>query len=153
MGYETLLDEAAKEGIEVFENNCIGQLDGLYVDNTITINSSNITTDRGKKCILAEELGHHYTSCGNILDQSTIENRKQERRARGWAYDKTIGIIGLLNAFERGARNSYEIAEYLDVTEQFLHDAIKYYKEKYGLYYIIDNYMLCFEPLIICKMI
>jgi len=146
MTYEDLLLEVEKEGIEYFENNYIGKMKGLYIDNTITLNS-NIDTEAEKKCILAEELGHHFTSYGNIIDQSKIENKKQERRARAWAYDKLIGITGLINAYKYGCRNKYEIAEYLNVSEQFLEDAIKYYHEKYGLFCKIDNYIVYFELL------
>lgn len=146
MTYEDLLLEVEKEGIEYFENNYIGKMKGLYIDNTITLNS-NIDTEAEKKCILAEELGHHFASYGNIIDQSKIENKKQERRARAWAYDKLIGITCLINAYKYGCRNKYEIAEYLNVSEQFLEDAIKYYHEKYGLYYEVDNYIVYFNPL------
>ena len=146
MTYEDLLIRIEKEGIEYFENNYIGKMKGLYVDNTITINT-NLDTEAEKKCVLAEELGHHFTSYGNIMDLSKIKNRKQERRARAWAYDRLIGITGLINAYKHGCRNRYEIAEYLNVSEQFLEEAITYYNEKYGLYYKIDNYILYFNPL------
>jgi len=146
MTYEDLLIKIEKEGIEYFENNYIGKMKGLYVDNIITLNS-NIDTEAEKKCILAEELGHHFTSCGNIIDQSKLENKKQEKRARAWAYDKLVGVIGLINAYKDGCRNRYEIAEYLNVSEQFLEDAVTYYREKYGLYYEIDNYIVYFNPL------
>ncbi|MCR2045526.1 ImmA/IrrE family metallo-endopeptidase [Anaerosalibacter massiliensis] len=146
MTYEKLLGEIEKEGIEFFENNHILGMKGLYVDNTITLNT-NIDTDIERKCVLAEELGHHYTSYGNIVDQSKVENRKQERRARAWAYDKLIGIIGIINSYKYGCRNKYEMAEYLNVTEEFIDDALKYYKEKYGLLYEVDNYIVYFEPL------
>lgn len=146
MTYEDLLLEVEKEGIEYFENNYIGKMKGLYIDNTITLNS-NIDTEAEKKCILAEELGHHFTSYGNIIDQSKIENRKQERIARAWAYDRLIGINGLINASKYGCKSKYEIAEYLNVSEQFLEDAVTYYREKYGLYYEIDNYIVYFNPL------
>lgn len=146
MTFEDLLQEVEKEGIDFYENNCIGKLKGLYVDNTITLNSC-LETEAEKKCVLAEELGHHFTSYGNIMDLSKIENRKQERRARAWAYDRLIGITGLINAYKHGCRNRYEIAEYLNVSEQFLEEAITYYNEKYGLYYKIDNYILYFNPL------
>ena len=39
-----------------------------------------------------------------------------------------------------------ETADYLDVTEEFLKEALAYYKTKYGDYVIIDNYTIFFEP-------
>ncbi len=146
MTYEELLKVVDEEKIELFENNYIGKLDGLYLDNTITINT-NLKTDAEKRSVLAEELGHYYKTYGDIMDQTKIENRKQERIARAWAYDNLIGIMGLVDAYEYGCRNKYEIAEYLSVTEKFLEDAIIYYYERYGLFYEIDNYIIYFNPL------
>lgn len=120
-------------------------LKGFYVDGNIAIKMDMTSTE--KACVLAEELGHHYTTVGNILDQSKAENRKQERRARLWAYRKMFDLIDLVSAYKYGCRNRYEVAEYLGVTEQFLEDALHTYKEKYGLYAKIDRYMICFEPL------
>jgi hypothetical protein len=37
---------------------------------------------------MVEELGHHYTSSGYILDLDKIESSKQEYRARFLAYNK-----------------------------------------------------------------
>ena len=145
MTYEELLDKVREEKIDLY-TNYIGNFKGLYIDDTITLNT-NLENDAEKKCVLAEELGHHYKTCGDILDQSKIENKKQERIARGWAYDNMIGIIGLINAYKNGCKNKYEISEYLNVSEQFLKDAIAYYSEKYGPFYQIDNYAIYFDPL------
>jgi hypothetical protein len=41
---------------------------------------------------LAEEIGHYATSSGNIVDYSTVESRKQERRARDYGYQLTVTL-------------------------------------------------------------
>ena len=80
--YEELLEEAAAQNISVDENFPFhGNLKGLYVDQNIAL-SDQLETSAEKACILAEELGHHYTSVGNILDISDPANAKQERQAR-----------------------------------------------------------------------
>jgi len=150
MNYENLIVEVEKEGIEIYENNYIGRLKGLYVDNTVTLNT-NIETDVEKKCILVEELGHHHTSYGDVRDQSKLENRKQEQRARAWGYEKLVGLVDLVNAYRYGVRNKYELAEFLQVTEEFIQEVIIHYKLKYGLYHQIDNYVVYFEPLSILE--
>lgn len=38
------------------------------------------------------------------------------------------------------------MADYLDVTEDFLKDALESYRRKYGIYTEIDNYIIFFEP-------
>lgn len=151
--YEKLQDAACKDGIDVidysFESD---QIKGLYCDSTIAI-SKNLETQAEKSCILAKELGHHYTSSGNILNQSDIMNRKQEYRARLYGYNLKIGLIGLIRAYEAGCRNIYDMAEYLDATEEYLNEAIKCYKSKYGLCISIDNYIIYFKPFAVIKMI
>ena len=90
----------------------------------------------------------------NILDQSDDRNRKQEMRARLWAYDKKIGLHGIINAYEARRTSIEEMANFLNVTPEFLRDAIKCYKGKYGHYVILDNYIIFFEPnLSVAKMI
>lgn len=148
MNYEDLLTETKNEGISVDENfPFISNLKGLYVDDNIAL-ASTLNNSIEKKCVLAEELGHYHTTVGDILDQSKTENRKQELRARIWAYNKLIGLRGIVDSYTHGCRSIYETAEYLDVTEEFLTEAIHYYKSKYGIYTNLDNYVIYFEPAI-----
>lgn len=144
--YETLLHEAEQEQVEVVYRPLRGRLKGLYYEKSICLNS-NICTTAERSCILAEELGHHYTAAGNILDQKKTRNRKLERRARAWAYKKLVPLDKLIQAFIEGARTRYEMAEYLGITECFLNEAINYYKEKYGNKCRVGNHWICFEPL------
>lgn len=51
-----------------------------------------------KKCILAEEIGHHYTSYGNILNMKYASSRKQEHKARVWGAKKLISQSDFLEA-------------------------------------------------------
>lgn len=145
MTYEQLLTTADQTGLIVKEYP-LTEHDGLIRGNRIAIRK-NIKTQTQKACVLAEELGHHYTSSGNILDQSTVANRQQEQKARTWAYFRQISLCDLASAYRYGCRNQYEIAEYLGVTEQFLLDALQRFKEKYGLFTTCDNYVIYFEPL------
>lgn len=128
----------------------VSGLKGLYVNGRIAINVK--MSDIEKACVLAEELGHHYTTYGNILDQSDTSNRKQELRARAWAYNKQIGLLGLIRAYEHGCRNRFEIAEYLEVTEEVLEECLVFYRNKYGMCQNVDNYVVYFIPnLVIMK--
>lgn len=130
----------------------VSGLKGLYVNGRIAINVK--MSDIEKACVLAEALGHHYTTYGNILDQSDASNRKQELRARAWAYNKQIGLLGLIRAYEHGCRNRFEIAEYLEVTEEVLEECLIFYRNKYGVCANIDNYVVYFIPnLVIMKRI
>jgi hypothetical protein len=143
--FEKLEDVAYQDDVDVlnyrFESN---NIKGLYCDGVIAIREDMTIPE--KTCALAEELGHHETSVGNILDMTSAVNRKQERQARLWAYNKQIGLIGLVRAFEHGCQNRFEIAEYLEVTEEFLEECIECYRNKYGICKRVDNYVVYFIP-------
>lgn len=145
MNYESLLIEAEEKGIEVKEKNMYANLKGIYKNNKILINTK-ITTSVEKRCILSEEIGHHETSYGNILAENEISNRQQEVKARRWGYERTVKIEDLINAYEYGAANSFEIAEYLNVTEKHLVNSISNYKKRYGILAEFENYFIYFEP-------
>jgi len=150
MTYEQLVQAAEDDDIEVMEVNFKGGLKGLYSDNVISINSK-IQTSIEKKCILIEELGHHYKTTGNIIDLKNVCNRKQELKARNWSYEKLVPLKSLIKASYNGCTNLYELAEYLDVTEEFLKCTLNYYESKFGIFTEVDNYCIYFNPLTVCK--
>lgn len=144
MTYEDLQIQHDNLNIIEMDLSKIQGLKGLYIDGNIAIDKKLSSNE--KACILAEELGHHYTAVGNILDQSNVSNCKQERAGRLWAYDHLIGLSGIIQGYHARCRNLHELAECLGVTEDFLQDALKCYKEKYGIMTQQDGYIIMFEP-------
>lgn len=142
--YEILLAEASDLGLIVKEKP-LKYNNGRIKGNKVAIRQ-DIETTVQKTCVLAEELGHHCTSVGDILDQTNVQNRKQEFRARMWAYNEMVGLMGIVRAFHHGCRSTYEVAEYLEVTEEFLNDTLNAYRDKYGVYTTVDNYIIYFIP-------
>jgi hypothetical protein len=144
--YEVLLNRAYEDNIDVIEDYKFSseKLKGLYSNNIIAL--SDKLNSKEKNCILAEELGHHYTTVGNIIDFKKIKNAKAEEKARLWAYDDRIGLRGLIKGYEHNCKSRFELAELLEVTEDFLNEAIETYKNKYGQFIKIDNYLITFIP-------
>lgn len=142
MTYEEMLIENEEV---IVKEKALRSSDGRIKGNKIAIRK-DIETDMEKGCVLAEELGHWYTTSGNILDQANTSNRKQEYRARLYGYNLKIGLMGLIRAFEHGCRSASDVAEYLDVTEVYLQEAIDCYQGKYGVYATVDNYVVYFTP-------
>ena len=151
MTYEQLLAAADQNDLVVKEQPLTDH-DGLLRGKRIAIRK-DIETQAEKSCVLAEEIGHHCTSSGDILDQTDIMNRKQEYRARLYGYNLKVGLTGLISAYEAGCRNLYEVAEFLDATEEYLKDAIDCYHAKYGQYTAVDNYVIYFEPFAVMKFV
>jgi Domain of unknown function (DUF955). len=153
MTYEELQDHAYMDGIDVVERPFkSNNIKGLYCNGVVAVNK-DIETQKEKSCVLAEEIGHDRTSSGDILDQTDIMNRKQEYRARFYGYNLKIGLTGLIRAYEAGCRNLYEMAEFLDATEEYLREAIQCYRSKYGICTAVDNYIIYFEPFAVMKFV
>lgn len=143
--YELLIDKAYNSGVNVYEldlgvetpcGKCIG--DSLIVNKNIN--------ERQKYCILAEEFGHFETTSGNILAQANSSETKQELKARKWGYDEIIGLDGLISSYKAGCRSNSEIADFLDISDEYLVDALEFYKNKYGISQDIDDYTIFFSP-------
>lgn len=127
------------------------RIKGLCVGRNIAI-SSRLETPTEKLCILAEELGHFFTTSGDILDQAEPDNRIQEARARAWAYEFLIKPERLVAAYTNGVSNRYELAEYLGVTEWFLEGAVKHFEQRYWPGCYVDGHYITFNPLRITKL-
>ncbi|GAB0229956.1 ImmA/IrrE family metallo-endopeptidase [Staphylococcus pseudintermedius] len=148
MRYEDLLIE--NENIDVVETSYLPYFQsGLYYEGTIYIKEN--MSDYKKHETLAEEIAHHKITYGNILDQSNMLNRKFELKARRLANESVISLQGLINAFNYGVQNIYDLATYFEVTKDFVLDTIQHYKQKYGLRTRYGKYIIEFEPLTIYK--
>lgn len=144
LDYEGLLIEADAAGLAVKEKPLLSA-DGRINGRRVAIRQ-DIPTLAGKACVLAEEIGHYHTNTMDILDHGKILNRKIERAGRLWAYDKQIGLSGIIKGYCARCRDHYELAEYLGVTEEFLKEALDCYREKYGEHIEVDGYTIMFEP-------
>lgn len=149
--YEELLYELNEKenDLLICEMNFKSSAKGLYQDDVIAINKK-IETNIEKRCILAEELGHHKKTFGNIQRLDTVNNIKQEYKARLYAFEKLIKLDDLALYLKNGITNLFDLANSLNVTESFLNEALITYKNKYGTQIINTKYgKLIFEPYLI----
>ena len=144
MDYEQL--ETMAEGIPIiYVNDAPKGFKGAYKDGAIFLNFNMPIHE--KKEVLAEELGHHFTSVGDITDYKTINNRKQELKARRYGCELIITLDGLIECWQQHMRSVFEMAEYFNVSPQYILKAINHYRMKYGLSTFYDGYLIRFEPL------
>lgn len=99
-----------------------------YGNYNIAINPLKLNTSTDEKMCLAHELGHCLT--GSLYNRySPYDIRgKHERTATKWAIKNLVPRDDLLDAFESGVTESWELADYFDVNEDFLVEAVEYYK-------------------------
>ena len=143
--YETLVAEIDSYGIRVREIDFhTSKPCGKCIGNKIYINKN--LSEKEKYCVLCEELGHHHLTVSDITKQNDINDRKQEKLARKWGYEKSVGLLKLIEAFESGCTTKHEIANFLNITEKYLEEAISYHTNKYGIDYVIDCYYIRFIP-------
>ena len=142
LNYEDLLIEYDTEDI-VIKEKPLQSSNGRIYNNRIAIRHDMNTVD--KTCTLAEELGHYYTTTGDILNQENVSNRKQEHRARMWAYGKLLPLQFFILAFKHGCRSIHETAEFLEVSDEFLVDCINAYYSKYGPFLETNGYLFMFS--------
>lgn len=83
------------------------------------------------KCVLAEELGHHYTTVGYKLPktffhyQDRIEISRTEYKALKWAANFLIPKKELVCALKKGIKTIWDLADYFEVTEEMINFRLK----------------------------
>ncbi|WP_068786651.1 ImmA/IrrE family metallo-endopeptidase [Paenibacillus phocaensis] len=150
-------DQLKQEVTVIFDDKAAlpDWLKGIYIESgagDMILLNKNLRTDRERKCVLVEEMGHQYKTVGDITDQSKLVNQQQELRARQWGYERLVPLSAIVQAYKAKVKGRYEIAEYLDVTEEFLQACIDRYRNKYGTYTVWENYIIYFEPLGVAEM-
>lgn len=117
-------------------------LDGLYKDGYIFIDENLIPTK--KKEVLAEEYGHYLTSVGDFIDGTILSNAKQETLPRNIALESLVTPEKLIECYEAGLSELWEVAEHLGISEEFLQAALHHYQVKCGLVFWYHQYQFVF---------
>jgi len=145
---ERLQQTAADKGLEVIDYHFKSdRIHGLCCDHTIAL-SKSLPNSTAKACVLEEEIAHYDLTVGDIIVETIPSNRKQEHKARMLAYTRRAGLEKLTAALRSGHRTATDIAEYMDVTEEFLTDAIEEYRSKYGQYVKVGDDWVILEPMV-----
>lgn len=128
---------AAQEGILVRYADLPADILGAYYrrtpDTVILLHTKLRSNRRLNRCILAEELGHHFTTGRNVVAfarAGKYHTQKIERLAAWWATQCLVPFSLLSMAVLRGARTTFELAEHFDVTERFMAACLRLYREK-----------------------
>jgi Zn-dependent peptidase ImmA (M78 family) len=126
-----LYNLAEENGIIIDFRNFVYPIEGIYICDSslkspvIGLHTDLLTNERRLKCVLAEELGHHFTTGGNLVPvryfcwSDKIAVNKGENVALRWALDLLIPDDELIEFLQRDA-TIQEIADYFYVTEEFV---------------------------------
>lgn len=142
--YEQLLAE--NEHIKIKDTHSLPDgYSGFYKDGIILIDKDLSETRKAE--VLYEELAHHKLTYGNILDQSKDINRKFENYARRHGYEAALPLRIIVEAHNYGVSNLYELAQYVQLSEEHVLEILEHYKQKHGIGTHYGDYAITFEPL------
>lgn len=108
------------------EQKSISMIDTRSLDCAIVVDLNKINTCAEETVIMAHELGHCET--GAFYNEKTLELRsRMEYRADKWAIKKLVPENELIDAFENGVSEIWELAEHFNVTEDFMIKVCEFY--------------------------
>lgn len=130
-----LINRAAQEGIQVMFSNLRHRIHAYFTvfeeSPYIVISESLQKRPLHLRCVLAEELGHYFTSAGigvpviHVLYRGRVKLTQDEYRALRWAAQYLIPLNRLIQAIRSGIRQLWELAEYFHVTEELIRFRLK----------------------------
>lgn len=126
-----LLELAESESIAVEYKRFKSAINGMYLhmpdcQPVIYLSLRLHSSFRLHRCVLAEELGHHFTSSGERVPkkyhsaQDRLSIDKCEYKALRWAANHLVPENNLLDAIASGLCEIWELAEEFDVTEEMM---------------------------------
>lgn len=149
---DALLDLANNEEIEIYYTDKIADdIKGLYINRQglKIISLLNSLKQNNAKLIeiLAEELGHHFTSVGNyVSSKNSYKNKilidKTENKALKWACEFLITEEEIIHVINSHATSVYEIAEELQVSINFLLKRLEFLSKKKSMLDLGNNRFL-----------
>lgn len=119
-----------KEKIILEEISFKENIKGIYfkvpgIDPTIGINISILSDTKKYISVLAEELGHHFTSIGDLTAEAVtyseqLNRSRQEIRARRWAANYLIDDKEIIGAILQNINTIYGLSLHFNVTEEII---------------------------------
>lgn len=147
--YEQLLAE--NEHIKIKDTHSLPDgYSGFYKDGIILIDKNLSETRKAE--VLYEELAHHKLTYGNILDQSKWINRKFENYAKRHGYEAALPLRIIVEAHNYGVSSLYELADYVQLSEEHVLEILEHYKQKHGIGTHYGDYSITFDPLRVYKL-
>lgn len=138
---DRLFEYAESNNYHIYNNLTISTKSlSIEINNNLFINidESKFETDSEKKVCLAHELGHCISGTLYTLNHSNLYRGSAEYRADYRAAQLIMPIYDLKDCICRGITEKYELAEYFNVTEEFIDRTLYIYSNK-GL---LDNMVI-----------
>ncbi|MGN0506673.1 MAG: hypothetical protein ACI4FZ_08935 [Lachnospiraceae bacterium] len=117
----------------------------IFIESSLTKEKQQEAFEHAMTHIIGDDFTKDDVNKIEFEAHATSEHN-QELRACLQEYDKKVGLIGIIQSYKHGCTSLHEMSEFLEVTEEFLSEALERYRGKYGCYTVLDNYIIYFEP-------
>ncbi|MBC2196274.1 toxin [Listeria booriae] len=113
---------------------------GIYADGHILIERR--MSNSYKKVVLLEEYLHYKHTAGDILNESTLSNKKQENFVRRKNYETLFSWECIVRAYYLGFKYYHDVAEYFDLPESFVREAVEHYRRTHEKMWDVGEYII-----------
>lgn len=138
---ERLIKIAQQQKIIIDEYPLGDELRAIYLkirelENPIIFLNTNLSLYSPEtRCVLSEEIGHHFTMVGNAIYphknySDVLKVCKIEKAALRWAGHCLIPNEELYETLQFGQPSLYELSEHFNVTEVFMQTRLNIFKEE-----------------------
>lgn len=130
MDNTNILYNIAEKNNIVIDSFRMKAVKAFSMPNIIVLNPNLVKTSQETRECIAHELGHHMRNAFYNIE-STFETReRQEERATRWAVQELIPVHELKKAIKNGYTEIWQLADYFDVSYEFMVEAIRIHKVK-----------------------
>lgn len=122
-----LYETAEELGVEIFTGNIPNSV-SFSIPGYIALDYNLIENGRNERCACAHELGHCARNAFYRRNDPLYMKRRCENKADKWAIKKLVPKDEFMLAIHSGYTETWQIAEYFNITEEFAHKAAWFYK-------------------------
>ncbi len=126
MKAEDLFEEAECNGIDILYAD-IPDARSASLLNKVFLDYGFINKPAEEKVACAHGIGSIVTGSQYSRNSSYLDICRAEHKTNKWSYNKLIPFEELTEALRKGYTEPWELADYFEVTEEFVKDALKYY--------------------------
>lgn len=108
-------------------------LDPATLQFTIGVDPKQLDGGQKELLCLAHELGHCETGAVYNAYALCDVKEKHEKTAQRWAYQRLLPWRELCKAQKKGYTEPWQLAEYFDLPEDFIRQALAFYQESQSM--------------------
>lgn len=120
-------------GVEVVDLKLKANTAISFLDDFMVLDRSKCKTSAHEKTVLAHEAGH-YISGAFYLAYSPYQVKEQaEHKAFAASVEKYLPVNEIKAAMREGYTETWQLAEYFDLDEEYIKEALHYWTECRGV--------------------